>query len=184
MKIAIYAGSFDPFTNGHLDIVEKASKLFDNVVIVVAPNSSKEQFMSEVDRIHEINIAVRELSNVILCKLPKDTMIVELAEQIEATHLIRGLRNFDDLTYEQTIYNTNKNINHNIETIFFMPELNNSMISSSMVRELHKYGRLEVIENYVPDNIYHFLKNKKNQKTFTPGEIKVTVPTIEFFCGS
>lgn len=164
---AIYAGSFDPITNGHIDIITKASKLFDEILILVSRNSDKNPFLDSAVRTALIRQIMLDLfpnssKKIEVISLPPDRTVVEIANQLNYGYLIRGLRNFYDLNYEQNIYNINKNIDSSIETVFFMPELHNSMISSSNVRELYKYDKLDIVQNYVPRIMFEFLKQLKN----------------------
>lgn len=163
MKKTIYAGSFNPITNGHLDIIRKASNLFDEIIILLASNSYKNDFLKPSQREYLIRDSINfcGYKNVSVFTLDITNTVIDYAKTHNCNYLIRGLRNFYDLNYEQNIYNINKNIDNSIETIFFMPELENSMISSSNVRELYKYKKFDVIEKYVPKTIFEFLTKKK-----------------------
>lgn len=154
MSVAIYPGSFDPFTNGHLDIVKKASKLFDRVIIVVAVNSDKRRHYSANDIQMAINATLKEnhLSNCGV--ITWEGLTVELMKRIKATYIVRGLRNTMDFDYEENIASINKLLYPDIEYIYFRAE--NSAISSSMVRELVSH---EVdIANFVPTSIAKLIK--------------------------
>lgn len=138
MKEAVYPGSFDPFTNGHLDIVKKASELFDRVAIVVAVNKNK----SRTYDVNEMCIAIEDIlveNNIKNCVVGTwDKLIAELMRNWNVKYLIRGLRNTMDYNYEENIAEVNKLINPNIEYVYFRAD--NSAISSSMVKELYSFG--------------------------------------------
>ena len=153
--IAVYAGSFDPFTNGHLQIVKEAAYLFDTVIVVIANNASK---VRKYD-LEQMRIAIREClknNNLHNCLVVvHDGLIADYCAEHHAKHLIRGLRNTSDYMYEENIAKINKEINPDLKTIYFRAE--NETISSSMVRELMKYGK--DISQYVPEEILTILKN-------------------------
>lgn len=148
MTRAVYAGSFDPFTNGHLDIVRKASELFDEVVVVIAVNAQKTRTYSVDDMSDAISttLVVDDLSN---CTVDNcDGLIVDYMKFYGAKYLIRGLRDNVDYGYEENIAKINKMVNPDIETVYFRAESN---VSSSMVKELYRYGK--DVSEYVPYNV-------------------------------
>lgn len=136
---AIYAGSFDPFTNGHLNIVRKASKLFDEVHVVVAANAGKRRAFSSFEMSRAVSQTVKKekLGNVYVCVY--DGLVGEYAQKIGAQYLVRGLRNQVDFGYEENIAEVNKMVYPELETVYLRAD--NSAISSSMVRELRSYGK-------------------------------------------
>lgn len=155
MKVrrALYAGSFDPFTNGHLSIVEKAAELFDEVIIGMAYNSDKKRctdFYSMKDAISD-QIDDLKIRNVIVVGI--DGLIADYCEKQGVDYLIRGLRNTSDYLYEENIAKINNEINPNLKTIYFRAD--NDVISSSMVRELWRYGKS--VSQYVPKEINKLL---------------------------
>ena len=153
-KKAIYPGSFDPFTNGHLDIVKKAAALFDELYIVIGVNSSKKRnFSSEgmKDAI-EKTLAELEITNCIVCT--HEGLVAEFARKFGIQYMIRGLRNNMDYNYEENIAEVNKLINPEMEYIYFRAE--NVAVSSSMVRELHIYD-LD-ISKYVPAPVLSLIR--------------------------
>lgn len=156
MREAIYPGSFDPFTNGHLDVVKKASELFSVVTIVIANNKNKKRNYHP-DRMCE---AIREVlveNNITNCMVTTyDGLISELMKKWKTKYLIRGLRNTMDYNYEENIAEVNKLINPNIEYVYFRAD--NSAISSSMVRELHSFG--QDVSQYVPFQILDIIKGE------------------------
>ena len=145
-KIAIYPGTFDPFTNGHLDIVRKASELFDKVVIVIAINKNKTRTYKTNISHAAIEQALTDngITNCIVGAY--DGLIADLMRHWNAKYLIRGLRNTMDYNYEENMAEVNKIINFKIEYVYFRAD--NSAISSSMVKELYAYDYN--ISNFVP----------------------------------
>ena len=153
MKEAIYPGSFDPFTNGHLDIVKKASELFDRVAIVIAVNNNK-------SRVYDVNKMCKAIkstlaeNNIINCTVGYwNGLTADLMHQWNAKYLIRGLRNNMDYNYEENIAKINKMIDPEIQTIYLRAE---SDISSSMVKELHCFEK--DISDFVPEPIYRLMR--------------------------
>lgn len=153
MKTALYAGSFDPFTNGHLSIVKEACEVFDKVYLCVANNSSKNRFIPIDKMVSAIKetIVSEGLMNceVVVC----DKMVADFCTDLNANYLVRGLRNTSDYMYEENIAKINNEINPNLKTIYFRAE--NETISSSLIRELLKYDKN--VEKYVPKNVYSVL---------------------------
>lgn len=149
-KIAVYAGSFDPFTNGHLSIVKNAAKLFDKVYVVVAKNTSKSRSTDPNMMIDAmIDCFTRNgLNNCI--PILHSGLIAELCYDCNAQYLVRGLRNTSDYMYEENIAKINQEINPVLQTVYFRAD--DDVISSSMVRELQTYGR--DVSKYVPEEVY------------------------------
>lgn len=149
MNIAVYAGSFDPFTNGHLSIVKNASKLFDKVYVVIARNPDKHR-SSDVDLMCQAMLDCFNREGLTNCiPLVHAGLIAELCYLQNAQYLIRGLRNTSDYMYEENIAKINQEINPGLKTIYFRAE--NDVISSSMIRELKKYGK--DVTKYIPKEI-------------------------------
>lgn len=150
MKVrkALYAGSFDPFTNGHLYIAEKAAELFDELVIGIAENSNKKRSTD----IYEMKDAIREhfkcYDNVSVVII--DSLVADYCMKKDICYLVRGLRNTSDYLYEENIAKINNEINPNLRTIYFRAD--NDVISSSMIRELNEHGK--DISKFVPEEIY------------------------------
>lgn len=137
-KIALYPGTFDPITNGHLDIIERATKLFDEVIVAVALSEEKKPMFSLDERIIMAKEAVKGLKNVEV--LGFDKLTIDLAHKQNASALIRGLRAVSDFEYELQLGYLNNSLDENIETIYLMPKLQNAFISSSIVRNLLKFN--------------------------------------------
>lgn len=154
MKIAAFCGTFDPVTYGHLDIIERASKLFDQLVVFISPNSDKNNEFTEEKRLKWLNESTKHLSNVI-CKI-QSGLVVEACKSVNATVLVRGIRNGVDCTYEQNMAFMNARLNENIETVCLFTRPEYSLYSSSNVRELFKYG--QDISGFVPACVLEDLK--------------------------
>jgi pantetheine-phosphate adenylyltransferase len=156
MKTAIYPGSFDPFTNGHLDIVKKASELFDKVAIVVAinKNKSKAYDVNKMCKAIEATLAENNITNCVVGTW--NGLIADLMKNWRVKYLIRGLRNTIDYNYEENIAEVNKLINPNIEYVYFRAD--NSAISSSMVKELYSFG--QDISQYVSKEVIEVMEGK------------------------
>lgn len=137
-KIALYPGTFDPITNGHFDIIERALGLFDEVIIAVALSHDKKPMFTLAERIEMTNKAIENLSNVRV--LGFDNLTVEFARTHDATILIRGLRAVSDFEYELQLGYLNNSLDDSIETVYLMPKLQHAFISSSIVRNLLKFN--------------------------------------------
>ena len=150
---AIYPGSFDPFTNGHLDIVKKASDLFDEVYIVIGVNAKKHRTYDsdKMKQAIEMTISEHKLPNVIVEVY--EGLVAEYAKDKGIQYMIRGLRNNMDYNYEENIASVNKLIYPEIEYVYFRAE--NVAISSSMVRELRSFGR--DVSIYVPSPVLEII---------------------------
>ncbi len=154
MSIAIYPGSFDPITNGHVDLTHRASKLFDKVVIGIAQNSKKPAFLSIEQRIELAKIALQGVDNVEI--LSFDTLLVDFAQSQNAQVILRGLRAVSDFEYEFQLSGMNKHLNPKIETLFMTPAEKYANISSSLVKEILLLGG--DISAFVPSEVEKYLK--------------------------
>ena len=155
MKTAIYAGSFDPLTNGHLDIIKRASKIFDKIIIAVSYNCNKKSFIPPQDRILLIKESVKGIKNA-----EDDTfdgLTVDYAKKCGADILLRGLRSSVDFDYEKEMAQTNFTINNTTETVFLISAPEYSFISSSGVREILKNGG--DISKFVPEAVNLYFKH-------------------------
>ena len=137
MKIAVYPGSFDPITNGHLEILKRALGIFDRVIMLVAVNPEKKTRFSAEERVAMIKEAV-DSDKVIVDSY--NGLTVEYAKKHGATHLIRGLRAVTDFEYEFSLASANDFIDSSIDTVFLMSKAEKSFINSSMIMELHQKG--------------------------------------------
>ena len=138
MRIAVYPGSFDPVTLGHMDIIERSSKLFDKLIVGVLVNSSKVPLFSAEERVKMIRGVVSQFPNVEVKSF--DGLLVEFARLCEATAVVRGLRAVTDFEYELQMSQTNHIIAPDIDTIFLTTNLNYAYLSSSVVKEVARYG--------------------------------------------
>ena len=137
-KIAVVAGSFDPFTVGHLDIVKRASALFDEVYVLLAVNASKRYMFREETRLEMVRKAVENIPNVKVDSF--DGLTVDFAKRVGAKYLVRGIRGASDVDYEQTVAWNNRVLCPECETVFLSSAPEHLMVSSSVVRELLKSG--------------------------------------------
>ncbi len=156
MKIAIYPGSFDPITNGHLDVLNRARKVFDKIIVLVANNKDKKYVFDVAKRVEMIKEAVKDFDNV--CVDYTEGLTVTYAEEKQACCLIRGLRAVTDFEYELKLAAANRFVCKNIDEVFFMASPEHSFISSSMVNELFSSG--VDISKLVPQSVVKAYKNK------------------------
>jgi len=147
--IAIYPGSFDPITNGHVDLIHRACKLFDKVIIAIAQNTNKDSFLSIDQRVKAVETAIEPLTNTRV--LSFDSLLVDFAREHNAQIIIRGLRAVSDFDYEFQLSGMNKRLNPAIETLFMTPSEEFANISSSLVREIFSLGG--DISQFVPESV-------------------------------
>ena len=138
MRRAIYPGSFDPVTNGHLDVIERARKLFDEVVVAVAHNDQKQPFFSLEERLDFLNQVTRDIAGVKVA--PLDGLLVEFAVQQNARAVVRGLRAVSDFEFEFQMALMNRKLEASVETIFLMPKEEYTYLSSRIVKEIARLG--------------------------------------------
>jgi len=156
MRTVIYPGSFDPLTNGHLDVVERASKLFDQVIVAVAKNDDKRPMFTQAERKRQITAAVKGLPNVEVAAF--NGLLVDFAAQKKAQAIIRGLRAVSDFEFEFQLALMNRKLKEQIETIFMMPRESYTFLSSRLVKEIAGLGG--DVGAFVPVNVERALKRK------------------------
>lgn len=149
MAIAIYPGSFDPITLGHLDIIDRSSRLFERVIVAVLSNQNKQPLFSVAERVEQITKSTAAIVNVEVDSF--SGLTVEYAKLRNAEVLIRGLRVLSDFERELQMAHTNKTLWQGIETIFLATSTEHSFLSSSVVKEIAKFGGS--VEHLVPDNV-------------------------------
>ncbi|MGX7013151.1 pantetheine-phosphate adenylyltransferase [Vagococcus silagei] len=154
---AIFPGSFDPFTNGHFNTVERASLMFDHVYIVVSTNTSKKELFSVSEKVDLIETAIKKLDNVTVVA-EVNQLTVTVAQKYHANFLVRGIRNNQDFEYEKSISFMNRNLAPDIDTVFLLADEKYSSISSTMIKEVAKFGGK--ITDFVPENVEQALRRK------------------------
>ena len=160
MRTAIYPGSFDPLTNGHLDVIQRAAKLFDRIIVAVAKNESKHPMFSLAERVGLVKKAVAGLSNVEADSF--DGLLVEYVAAKKARAIVRGMRAVSDFEFEFQLALMNRKLDENIETIFMMPKDTYTFLSSRIVKEIARLGG--DISQFVPPNVQAGLQKKFKQK--------------------
>ncbi len=146
MKIAIYPGTFDPVTNGHLDILERALKLFDRVVVTIARNSAKNPLFSEEERLELLREATKKYGAVDVDSF--QGLLVDYVRTRKATAIVRGLRAMTDFEFELQMALMNRKLDERVETVFLMPNERYTYLSSNIVREIARLGG--DVRNFVP----------------------------------
>lgn len=156
MKIGVYPGTFDPITNGHLDIIKRAHQLFDKLYIVVPLNMSKSALFTTEERVSLIKNVLKDFDDIEV--VATDKLTVEFASSVNATAMVRGLRMVSDFDYELQLATINKKLNNKIETVFIMSSHEYSFLSSSAVKEIAKFKG--DVSQFVPEIVNQALKEK------------------------
>jgi len=159
-RVAIYPGSFDPLTNGHLDVVQRAAKLFDLVIVAVAQNESKQPLFTLSERVALVEKSVAHLPNVQADSF--SCLLVEYAAAQKAQAIVRGLRAVSDFEFEFQLALMNRKLDENIETIFMMPKDTYTFLSSHIVKEIARLGG--DVGSFVPPNVQPALLEKLKPK--------------------
>ena len=159
MKIAIYPGSFDPVTKGHLDILKNAAGIFDKVIIAVAHNGEKKGFITVDERIKLIKDSIPDLKNVVVDSF--EGLTIEYAQKHGADVLIRGLRAVSDFEYEMQLSQTNSALCDKVKTVFLTTKPKYNFISSSTIKEILANGG--DISKFVPEPVYNYLTNSEKK---------------------
>jgi pantetheine-phosphate adenylyltransferase len=153
---AIYPGTFDPITNGHLDLIRRALRTFDEVIIAVAPSLKKQPLFSLQERLLLINTAVKGLKRVKVDAF--NSLLVDYVRKKRGNAILRGLRAISDFEYEFQLAHMNRRLNTNIETVFMMPSEEYSYLTSSLVKEVASFGGS--VKGLVPGEVEKALKDK------------------------
>ncbi len=157
MRRAIYPGSFDPVTNGHLDVIERARKLFDEVIVAVAVNDQKQPHFTSAERIELLQATAGQLDRVRIA--PLDGLLVEFAVKENATAVVRGLRAVSDFEFEFQMALMNRKLEAKVETIFLMPKEEYTYLSSRIVKEIARLGG--DIASFVPPLVVQAFARKR-----------------------
>ena len=160
MRRAIYPGSFDPVTYGHLDIINRSSKIVDELIIGVLKNKAKMPLFSVEERVKMLEDVTKDLPNVRV--VPFDGLLVEFAKEMDAQIVIRGLRAVTDFEYELQMSQTNLKLEPQVETMFLTTSLEYSYLSSTIVREVAAFGG--DISRFVPEAVINRKKEKMSRK--------------------
>ena len=161
-RTAVYAGSFDPITNGHLWMIAEGAKLFDKLIVLVADNPNKKCLFSVYGRIEMINNSIADELNIEVCQLENEYTI-KRAKEKGAAYLLRGIRTVSDFDYERALRLINNDIDQDVQTVFLMPPRDLAEISSSLVKGLIGFpGWEKLISKYVPKNVVDAFKSGKN----------------------
>ena len=155
-KIAVYPGTFDPVTYGHIDLIKRATKIFDKVIVAVADNPSKGTLFSVEERVSMLKDAVKGMKSVVVDDF--DGLVVDYVKRSGANVMIRGLRMLSDFEYEFQMALTNRRLASDIETIFLMPSEQYSFLSSRLLKEAAGLGA--DLSSFVPASVEKELKNK------------------------
>jgi pantetheine-phosphate adenylyltransferase len=156
MRTAIYPGSFDPLTNGHLDVIERAVKLFDRVVVAVAKNEGKQPLFSLEERLEMVRRSIQTLRTVEADSF--DSLLVDYVERRSAQAIIRGLRAVSDFEFEFQLALMNRKLNEKVETIFMMPKDTYTFLSSRIIKEIARLGG--DVSAFVPAHVQSLLREK------------------------
>jgi len=154
--VAVYPGTFDPITNGHSDLVQRASKLFDGVIVAIAANPAKTPLFSLEERVTMAKMVLSDIENVEVCGFAD--LLVDFVQQQNANVILRGLRAVSDFEFEMQLASMNRRLNNRIETIFLTPAEENSFISASLVKEIALLGG--DVSQFVHGNVVDALNGK------------------------
>lgn len=160
MKRAIYPGSFDPVTFGHLDMIERSAKMVDELMVSVLNNSAKNPLFSVKERVSMLEEITSYLPNVKVTSF--DGLLIDHAKEMEASIIIRGLRAVTDFEYELQLAQTNRIVNPNVDTVFLTTSLEYAYLSSTIVKEVASYGG--DISHFVPEKLIDRIYEKYNNK--------------------
>jgi len=156
MRTALYPGTFDPITNGHLDLIERASRIFDHLVVAVADNPAKETLLSREERVSLLEASVKKLKNVEVKHF--SGLTVEYARKLKVTAIVRGLRVFSDFEYEFQMALMNRKLVPEVETVFLVPSEQHTYVSSTLIKDIAGFG--SDISSFVPPPVVEMLRDR------------------------
>ena len=156
MKIAVCPGSFDPVTLGHIDIIKRAAKMFDRVIVAVMINVNKDPAFTVEERVDILKKSLISIDNVLVESF--DGLLIDYAKKVEAVAIVRGLRAVSDFEYEFQMALANKKLNNDIETVFFTTSAQNMYLSSSVVKNIARFNG--DISSFVPKEVHEEIKNE------------------------
>ena len=159
MKKAIYPGSFDPITNGHLDIIKRSAKICDSLVVAITDNKDKDFMFDVLERKKIIEMSTKNINNIEIKTF--DGLLIDFAKKENIDIIIRGLRVLSDFEYEFKMALMNRNLNKDIDTLFMMAHEKYTYISSSLIKEVASLGG--EIDNYVPKHVLEIINTKLNE---------------------
>ena len=161
MTVALFPGSFDPITNGHVETAKKAAQIFDKVYVVAMTNTSKHYLFTAKERADFIRDALKDIPNIEVLDKP-DMLTVNLAHELHARAIVRGVRNSADFRYEQEIAGINKRLAPDINTVLLFSSPENSCVASSMIKELSRF--VEDVHEFLPERAAKALRKKLNHE--------------------
>lgn len=161
MTVALFPGSFDPITNGHVETAKKAAQIFDKVYVVAMTNTSKHYLFTAKERADFIRDALKDIPNIEVLDKP-DMLTVNLAHELHARAIVRGVRNSADFRYEQEIAGINKRLAPDINTVLLFSSPENSFVASSMIKELARFD--EDVHHFLPERAAKALRKKLNHE--------------------
>jgi len=156
MRTAIYPGTFDPLTNGHLDLIKRGLCMFDRIIIAVAPSLKKQPLFTIEERLAFIKSAVKGLKGAEAAAF--DGLLVDYVRKSKGVAILRGLRAVSDFEYELQIALMNRRLNHSIETVFMMPSEEYTFLTSSIIKEVTSFGGS--VKGFVPEKVEEALREK------------------------
>jgi pantetheine-phosphate adenylyltransferase len=165
MRIGLYPGTFDPLTFGHLDIIKRAAKMVDQLVVGVAMNLDKAPLFSVESRVAMIKQQVVKINQTLIVDIQThqfDNLLIDCAKDVNASVIFRGLRAVSDFEYEFQMVGMNRALNANVETVFLMADVSHQAIASKLVKEISRLGGN--IENFVPEEVVKIMNKKFSHK--------------------
>ena len=165
MRIGLYPGTFDPLTFGHLDIMKRAAKMVDQLVVGVAMNLDKAPLFSVESRVEMIKQQVEKINQTLTVDIQTyqfDNLLIDCAKDVNASVIFRGLRAVSDFEYEFQMVGMNRALNANVETVFLMADVSHQAIASKLVKEISRLGGN--IENFVPEEVVKIMNKKFSHK--------------------